>query len=169
MSADDFLCARCARHQVTCCQRRDIYVTPGDVQRIGQHTGFADFTELRAPDDPHYLDQDDDPVWSEHVFQPDGRRRVLKRQPNDDCVFLTDQGCRLPLETRPLVCRLYPFDYDADGLHEAPAPGCPLELLRPGQELLPTLNMEETAALRWHRQLYAEIRLEYGPATCTSD
>ena len=169
MPADEFLCARCARHQVTCCQRRDIYVTPGDVRRIAEHTELSEFSEFRAPDDPSYLDQDDDPVWSTHVFRSDGSRRVLRRQPNEDCVFLTNQGCGLPLETRPLVCRLYPFDYDASGLRDDPAPGCPLELLQPDQELFPTLNMHETDALRWHRQLYEEIRLEHGPATCTLD
>jgi len=161
MSApEEFLCVRCARHTITCCQRSEIYTTPGDVARIAAHTGRTDFHEFRAPANLDYADQDDDPVWRDRVFRADGSRRVLKRRPNGDCTFLGAAGCTLPLETRPLVCRLYPFDYSAQGIVDELAEGCPLELLPPGQPLLVALDMRRSDGDRWHRQLYAEILQE---------
>lgn len=160
MAETDFLCVRCARHRRTCCQISQIYTTPGDVQRIREFTGVQDFYEFRAPDNPDYLDQDDDPEWSRCVFRPDSTRRVLRRRDNGDCTFLGPNGCRLPLDVRPLVCRLYPYSYTADGIEQDLSPGCPLELLPPGQGLIEALDMNLSDARRWHQQLYAEIKQE---------
>ncbi|MCA9149735.1 MAG: YkgJ family cysteine cluster protein [Planctomycetales bacterium] len=160
MASEEFLCVRCARHTVTCCQRSEIYVTPGDVERIQSHTGREDFVEFRCADNHEYVDQDDDPVWRDHVFRADGSRRVLRRKENGDCTFLGEHGCVMPLDTRPLICRLYPFDYTADGLSDELALGCPLELLLPGQSLLGALEMNVADAERWHRQLYEEVQQE---------
>jgi Fe-S-cluster containining protein len=158
--SDEPLCARCARHTTTCCQWSEVFVTTGDVARIVEQTGRGDFFEYRPVDNPIYGDQDDDPVWRDHVFRPDGTRRVVRHQPNGDCHFLGPVGCVLPAHARPLVCRLYPFDYTSEGIHEELAEGCPLELLRPGQELLPVLNMHRDEAEVWRRQLYAEMQCE---------
>ncbi len=162
MSQDEFLCARCARHMKTCCQTAEVFVTRGDLLRIEQHTGRQDFHEFRQPESPVYLhtDPDDDPVWQENVFQADGSRRVLKRAPGGDCTFLGTAGCVLPLEVRPLICRIYPYDYTADGLLDELAGGCPLELLAPGQGLIEALEKKRSDAERWHQQLYAELREE---------
>lgn len=157
MAAEEFLCARCARHTITCCQRTEIYTTPEDQQRIAEFTGRDDFTEFLPAKNEAYADQDDDPVWRDHVFRSDGRRRVLKHQPNGDCTFLGEKGCVLPLETRPLICRLYPYDYTAEGILDVLAEGCPLELLEPGQGLIDALAMNIDDARRWHRQLYEEV------------
>lgn len=157
------LCLRCARQMKTCCQTREIYLTRGDLERIRDHTGRDDFDEFRRPDDPEYLDQDDDPLWRDHVFRADGSRRVLKRQASGDCVFLGQQGCELSLAVRPLVCRLYPFDYTAAGLLPQLAEGCPLELLGPGESLVEALGMRRDQAEAWHRQLYAEVQREGEP------
>ncbi|MBC7077089.1 MAG: YkgJ family cysteine cluster protein [Synergistales bacterium] len=160
MQETESLCARCARLGKTCCQTCEIYVTPGDVARIEAFTGQTGFYEFRVPDDPVYLDQDDDPEWAACVFRPDGSRRVLKRKADGDCVFLGPRGCQLPLEVRPLVCRLYPINYTARGLEPELAKGCPVQLLPPGMGLLEALDMSRSQAEIWHRQLYAEIRLE---------
>jgi Fe-S-cluster containining protein len=82
---------------------------------------------------------------------------VLNKQASGDCTFLGPAGCTLSPHARPLVCRLYPFDYTADGFRDEVVPGCPLELLRPGQELLPTLGMSRDKAEPWRQQLYAEL------------
>jgi Fe-S-cluster containining protein len=166
-ASEEFLCVRCARHQKTCCQRSEIYVTLGDVGRIADFTGRTDFSEFRAAHNPEYADQDDDPVWRDHVFRADGTRRVLKRQPNGDCTFLGAQGCTMPLETRPLICRLYPFDYTADGISDELSEGCPLELLPPGQGLLQALDMHREDAERWQKQLYEELQRE--PSRCEAE
>jgi Fe-S-cluster containining protein len=165
MSQDEHLCARCARHQQTCCQTPQVYVTLGDVRRIEAETGQTGFCEFRQPPDPGYTDQDDDPIWRDNAFQPDGTRRVLNKQVNGDCTFLGPAGCVLSTSARPLVCRLYPFDYTADGFRDEVVPGCPLELLRPGQELLPTLGMSRELAEPWRQQLYVELLVERTGAT----
>jgi Fe-S-cluster containining protein len=144
----------------TCCQTADIFTTLGDVRRIEDFTGETGFTEYRAPVNPAYADQDDDPVWRDNVFRPDGTRRVVKKQPNGDCTFLGSAGCVLPLETRPLICRIYPFDYTAEGILDELSEGCPTELLKPGQGLIEALDMKRSDAERWHRQLYAELQQE---------
>lgn len=163
MSSSEPLCARCARHQKNCCQLPQIFVTRGDVRRIEAETGRSGFFEFRLPDDPAYSDQDDDPLWRDNVIQPDGTRRVLKKQANGDCTFLGPAGCTLTPQARPLVCRLYPFDYTAAGILDELASGCPLELLLPGQDLIPTLGMSRVQAERWHEQLYAELQQEHAP------
>lgn len=61
------------------------------------------------------------------------------------------------MNVRPLICRLYPFDYTADGLKEQPAGGCPVELLQPRQQLLQVLEMNRDEAERHRAQLYAEL------------
>jgi Fe-S-cluster containining protein len=143
----------------TCCQTAEVYVTPGDVRRIEEHTGQNGFYEFRQPENQVYVHEDvyEDPVWQEHVFREDGSRRVVKRQESGDCTFLGPAGCVLPLEIRPLICRIYPFDYDHNGLLPELAKGCPVELLRQGQDLIAALEMDSAEAKRWHRQLYAEL------------
>lgn len=157
---DDFLCVRCARHMKTCCQTSEVYATPGDERRIAEFTGQSEFTEFREADDPVYLQQDDDPLWRQNVFRADGTRRILKHQANGDCTFLGDHGCVLPLEIRPLICRIYPYDFTADGLRERLAQGCPTELISPGQTLLQELDIQRFDAERWHKQLYEEVLTE---------
>jgi Fe-S-cluster containining protein len=160
MSDEEFLCVRCSRHMLTCCQTSEVYATPGDVRRIRAHTGRNDFYERRVPDDPVYLAQDDDPPWREQVFAADGSRRVLRREENGNCTFLGAQGCSLPGDVRPLVCRIYPFLYTAQGIEEKLGEGCPRELLRPKQSLIVALGMDRAAAERWRAQLYEEIKEE---------
>jgi Fe-S-cluster containining protein len=154
------LCVRCARAQKTCCQISEVYVSPGDVRRIAAFTGQNDFYHDQRPATSDYADQDDDPVWRDHVFQPDGSRRILRRTSSGDCIFLRSDGCCLPLDVRPLVCRLYPFDYDHRGLKQELSNGCPVHLIAPGRTLLEELQMSRAEATIWHRQLYAEITQE---------
>ena len=155
--SDEFLCARCAKHQSTCCQATDIYVTLGDVRRISAASSARDFTEFRPPADPAYDQTEEDPYWQKHVFRSDGTRRVVRHQANGDCWFLGSHGCTLEKEVRPLICRLYPFDYTADGLKEQPAGGCPVELLQRGENLLQVLAMDREQAEQYRTQLYAEL------------
>jgi len=77
--------------------------------------------------------------------------------PLDALPLYVGAGCVLPLEIRPLICRIYPFDYDHNGLLPELAKGCPVELLRQGQDLIAALEMDSADAKRWHRQLYAEL------------
>ena len=151
------LCTRCAALGKTCCQGREIYITPGDLARIRAYTGDDRFVEWIHSTDPAYLEQDDDPVWRCHVFGSDGFRRTLRHLPNGDCYYLTAQGCRLPLEVRPLLCRLHPFTYTADHLDQEPAAGCPRHLLNKGESVFDAIQMPVALAGQWHRQLYEEL------------
>ena len=155
--SEEFLCARCARHTRTCCQDTEIHVTLGDVRRITPHANGADFFEFRHSSNPAYDQREEDPFWHQHVFRSDGTRRLLKQQPGGDCIFLGMQGCVLPSDTRPLICRLYPFDYTSVGLLPVLSKGCPVELLRPGQQLLTALDMRAEDAAPLRDQLYQEI------------
>lgn len=159
VSDDAPLCVRCANSQKTCCQTKEIYATPGDVERIAEFTGETGFTTFVVATGEQ-ADQDDDPPWRDLVFRPDGARRVLRRKEDGDCTFLGAAGCVLPVETRPLVCRLYPFDYDYLGLREELSHDCPTHLMKPGQSLLRVLDMREADARRWHARLYDELELE---------
>jgi uncharacterized protein len=156
----DFLCVRCARQGKTCCQSCEVYVTPADVRRIAAHTGQQDFTEFKPSGDPIYVNHADDPTWMKYVFRADGTRRILKREAEGDCAFLGPHGCRLPLEVRPLVCRIYPYDFTEAGFKKKLSEGCPMELVRPELGLIGELDMNIEDAERWRRQLYEEIREE---------
>jgi len=168
MSDQEVLCALCASCGPTCCEFREIYVTPGDVGRIEAFSGRREFYEFTRPADPAYGDQDDDPAWTSCVFRTDGTRRVLRQRSHGACVFLGRQGCVLPTEVRPLICRLHPYDYGERGVKDVLVAECPVHLLPPGQALIAALGMSLKDARRWHEQLYQEIRLERGMIECTS-
>jgi Fe-S-cluster containining protein len=61
------------------------------------------------------------------------------------------------LDTRPLVCRLYPYVYNSGGFHAELEAGCPYDLLDPGETLMETLHMSLAQARAWHHTLYEEI------------
>lgn len=149
-------CVKCSRLGKTCCQEREIFVTLDDRRRIAMHTGSSDFWEYRAPADPSYLDDGSDPVWAQSVFRTDDTRPILKRGPSGECMFLGPAGCQLPCETRPLVCRLFPYEYTAAGVTGVSA-DCPSQVIPPGSTILQVLDMRAVDAIRWHRMLYAEL------------
>jgi Fe-S-cluster containining protein len=155
------LCARCAGTRKTCCQTSEIHVTAGDIRRIRACLGQDPPCELKRPDNPSYLDQGDDPSWLMYVFKPDGSRRVLARREGGDCCYLCPDGCLLPLDARPLVCRLYPYTYNESGFTGIDADRCPVEFLGPGQGILAALGMENPDIyLQWRAMLYDEIKTE---------
>ena len=55
----------------------------------------------------------DEPASKPAPSQVLAKNRVLF---NGDCTFLGAAGCVLPEEVRPLVCRLYPFEYTHRGI-----------------------------------------------------
>ena len=158
-------CARCARTQKTCCQEAEILVTQGDLARIAAYTGRSDFWERRVATDPVYTQHDPaDPEWRNGAVGPNGTRAVLVRKEGGDCSFLGAEGCVLPEETRPLVCRLYPFDYNYAGFTGEIPSFCPTEMLDPGRVgMVKVLGMDIQRAERWRRMLYAELGIPHEP------
>jgi len=86
-------------------------------------------------------------------------RRVVKQRPNDDCAFLASQGCLLPQDVRPLICRPHPYQYNATGITSLSS-DCPTDLLSPGEDLAEAVQMNLDQANVWHAQLYEELLLE---------
>ena len=158
MPTEFSLCAFCAEQGKTCCVDTDIYVTKGDIRRIFDFTSCRDFFEYRTCSIPSYKEQEDDPQWDSLVFRPDGTRRVIKRNATGGCLFLESAGCILPLAIRPLICRLHPRVYNAQGFFPGLAPDCPVHLLPVGnlpETAIAGLRLEE--AVNWHHLLYSEI------------
>ena len=161
MASFGSLCMRCARRGRTCCQRSEIYITPQDVKRIHDVVGGEDFFEYCKPGSSEYIDQSDDPPWQTWVVGEHCRRRVLRHDNRGNCVFLTDGGCSLALEVRPLICRLHPHLYNYQGLYPEISTDCPRELLQPEERLdQMILGFDRESAIRWHHMLYDEIRQE---------
>ncbi|MCB9891990.1 MAG: YkgJ family cysteine cluster protein [Planctomycetes bacterium] len=152
-------CARCAAHQKTCCQQAEILVTCGDEERIAAATGRTDVFEHRIPTDASYTAFDpEDPAWSFLTVEPDGTRRMLVRQENADCVFLTATGCSLHEDVRPLVCRLYPWQYTERGLSGEESEYCPREFLEAFSGMRALLGISADQAEAWRAALYRELR-----------
>jgi Fe-S-cluster containining protein len=161
MENKESICIRCARFHATCCQTSEVYVSPRDVLTIRDHIQQDDFYEFLKPQDPDYCAFDDeDPIWAQYVFRPDGSRRVLKRRDDGDCLFLGSFGCVLPLNVRPFVCRLFPLQYGPEGLYPEFSTKCPTELLDPTETLLSSMGLLYPEARVWHQELYHSIRLE---------
>jgi len=150
-------CAKHARLGKTCCQDAEVLITAEDKRRVGAFTGREDFWRDAWPADISYVDDGSDPGWA-LAFNVDGSRPVLKRRENGDCTFLSATGCTLPLEVRPLVCRLYPYAYDEHGLRGTSSHRCPAEVVPPGKTIAELLEMDEVQAERWRSDLYREIR-----------
>ena len=152
------LCVKCAQYETTCCQACKIFVTDGDIQRIRDHVGHADFWEYSDPGDPDMVKpQPQDPNWLLYTLRPDGTRPHLKQRLSGSCTFLSSSGCVLPSGVRPLICRLYPYDYTEDGITRT-VTGCPIYLLEKGQNIIDGLGMKHADAERWRAQLYHELR-----------
>ena len=149
------LCTLCAHLGKTCCQKTDVLLTPDDIERIRAHTGSSDFFENRHPRDPGCLGGEDDPNWLLYTVHTDGSRTVVCHSRDGDCLFLAAEGCSLPCDVRPLICRLHPLVYTESGI-VGTSDDCPVRLLR-GEDLLRSIGMDFEAGLRWHRQLYAEL------------
>ncbi len=148
--------------QKTCCQRAEIVLTRGDLARVQAASGRDDFYAFKAPGDPAYgVPDPQDPHWVPWTVRADGTRRVLHKQQNGDCTFLGAEGCTLAEETRPLVCRLYPFTFTEAGITGVDSDYCPTKLLAPrGESMVDVLGMSPVAAERWRKMLYEELRHE---------
>jgi Fe-S-cluster containining protein len=114
----EHICAACPKAVGrSCCEvegdLRLASLTSGDIARIEAATGrraqfFVDHEVLTPMEQQKY--ERLRPANAGMVR--DGVRRHLRAR-NGACVFhRTDQGCTLPVEARPLNCRLYPFEFN---------------------------------------------------------
>lgn len=161
MPADPTFCAGCAARGRTCCQSTQVFLTRGDLDRIGGFAGDEPFFEfLPVAGDDCSPDPLQDHAWC-RTFGPDGKRRVLAHRPGGDCNFLIPAGCRLPEEARPLVCRLYPFEYNDAAVKGVHGHLCPHPEAANAPLLLALLGMDRNRAESWRVELYREILEEF--------
>jgi Fe-S-cluster containining protein len=151
-------CIACAQKGQSCCRNVHIYLTRGDVRRIGSQCPGEDFYHL-APLTSDYEDGGGDPTWNPAILDASGRRRIVRQKDTGDCCFLTETGCRLPSDVRPLLCRIYPYDFREHGLCGISA-SCPVVNEIQWLHILEASEMKQSNARQWVAQLYDEIAAE---------
>ncbi|MFH1034004.1 MAG: hypothetical protein V1806_05805 [Pseudomonadota bacterium] len=87
---------------------------------------------------------------------PRGRRLRLRLEENGDCCFLGHEGCRLPVQARPLYCRLYPLLVNPHGrLMVLMSQNCLAQQgARSWREVMKRLGMDEAGV----RELFAKLQ-----------
>ena len=99
-----FVCQRCNE----CCKKPGfVYLQDGEPERMAQHFGISEFNFI-----------------NQYCELQDRRKLVLKKLPNEHCVFLNDSGCSIH-SVKPQQCRDFPvkwrtpasFDY-CEGLRK---------------------------------------------------
>lgn len=151
-------CIACAQQGQSCCRNVHIYLTCGDVDRIGQICLTKNFYHF-APLTADYEDGGGDPAWNTAILDTEGKRRVVRQKDNGDCYFLTENGCSLPSHVRPLLCRIYPYDfrpYSLCGISSS----CPIAKEPQWLHILNASEMKKSNAQIWISQLYEEIGKE---------
>ncbi len=151
-------CLDCAANDISCCEGTQIYVTLGDIQRIRDYGIHGEFF-IREPLGETYLTGGDDPEWNPLILEPDGRRRILALKEDGNCLFLTEKGCKLPGDVRPLLCRIYPFDFKGPKITGI-CKGCQISKCENWQEILEQSQMNLSTATGWVEKLYQEISQE---------
>lgn len=135
-------------------------VTDGDKVRVAswlasEMRAGEPFWENDWPKGTAAVDDGSDPTWT-RAFHMDGSRPILRHADGGNCMFLGPTGCIMPTDTRPLVCRLYPRNYDEHGFLGLDAM-CPSEVVPEGKTILDLLDTDPDREERWRRQLYTEI------------
>lgn len=153
-------CAECARRGPTCCATRRIVLTPGDVTRIERWCAqccsaqWSQTPWVQTVESAVFEPAETDPLWDAWLRR--GLVDVLRQGPQG-CVFLGADGCVLPLDVRPLICRLYPFEYTESAIKGVWPHLCPRPEADNTALLLALLGMSAAVADSWRQQLYAEI------------
>ena len=98
-----FRCTGCGN----CCKEPLLPLTDQDITRITKATGEPPSAFVRWVD-RHGIDMDDEP--EAFVRLRDGKRVMIMRQGKGGCHFLgADDRCTI-YKSRPLGCRVFPFD-----------------------------------------------------------
>jgi Fe-S-cluster containining protein len=105
-----FRCTRCGN----CCKDPLLPLTDADLSRIVERTG-DDPREVVRWVDRDGIDMDDEPEGFVRLRQ--GKRVMVLRHQNGACRYLGDDGRCSIYASRPLGCRIFPFDpsFSRDG------------------------------------------------------
>jgi Fe-S-cluster containining protein len=156
------LCIECSKIDKTCCQLGSgvVLLTDKDIQRIEAYTGKTGFHRKEPPKEylANRIASSFDPNMKTYALSRKGTVQTLKHQENGDCIFLSKEGCELPLETRPLYCRIHPYDFVEDQVTGITFVDCPVQLLENKGSLPDMLGIRYPDADRWVKMLYQELR-----------
>jgi Fe-S-cluster containining protein len=152
-----FECKGCSR----CCRGafgdNTVTVFPDEIRKIMAATGL-DWLDIVEPEE----EGDEDEYGNCHAFE-----WALRKKPDGDCIFLESGRCRI-YESRPHICRTYPFYLDegkvghgeCDGLGCGDAKGShsmaqelivrSIRELEESIALLEKLDMDEGDGRRFH-------------------
>jgi Fe-S-cluster containining protein len=98
-----FKCTGCGN----CCKDPLLPLTDEDVRRIVERTGDLPADIVRVVD-RHAIEMDDEPEGFAMLQQ--GKRVMVLRHQNGGCRYLGDDDRCTIYSSRPLGCRIYPFD-----------------------------------------------------------
>ncbi len=148
-------CATCASLGHSCCKGYQIYLTSGDIVRISGFLKHSDFYTYEPPILSD-IEPDYDTCWLPLIMSEGNRVRVLNRTDDKQCCLAFAMGCLLPLETRPLICRLFPYDFINHHILGIDS-SCPISKECNWQSILDGMEMTESKAQHWVDLLYEEI------------
>ncbi|OHD12762.1 MAG: hypothetical protein A2086_07230 [Spirochaetes bacterium GWD1_27_9] len=156
------LCDKCSKIDKTCCQLGSgvVLLTDGDIKRIINFVGQNDFWLMEEPKEylKNRILSSFDPNMRLYALSKDNKVQTLKHQANGDCTFLTEKGCILPMEDRPLYCRIHPYDFVEEVVTGITFVDCPVQYLDKKGDLPDILNVKYDDAVRWVKQLYNELK-----------
>ncbi len=115
----DYICLRCSRVNPTCCclppgQEKSFFpLSRNEINEIDNYLKGNDFF-VRETNDRNFLTRLTKilPAPGKLInerFPLDNFHFRLKTYSDGRCVLLTQKGCMLPVDIRPVYCRLYPF------------------------------------------------------------
>jgi Fe-S-cluster containining protein len=166
---DPTVCERCAEKYDTCC-----HADPQDIE-LCFPLSDTEWAKVKAAA-PEVLGANDVANTPEFIktlkrlFPHDGLKidtqfpanethRVLQSNEKGYCVYLTEQGCRLPREARPWFCLLFPFWVRGNELTMFTAQGCLVcRETDTVEESLELLGMDKPQV----RELFALLRSSWG-------
>jgi len=156
------LCEQCKKLDKTCCQLGSgvVLITDGDIKRISSFTKDVYFWKFEEPKDYllNRIKSSYDPKMRFYALSNDFKVQTLKHKENGDCIFLSISGCALPMEIRPLHCRIHPYEFVEEQVVGITFAHCPVHLLEKRGDLPDELNIRYDDAEKWVKMFYGELR-----------
>ena len=104
----------CAECKGGCCQRfrkSVVGLTFHEIKRIWEVTGLPiNYIARYGKTEPSWWKEIKGAPDTKAVFNED--KSIFLRSNNYSCIFLTEKGCSLPHETKPITCRFFPLWYE---------------------------------------------------------
>jgi len=109
-----YICRTCALQGIGCCTTPNaIFIAIPEAIKIHRKTGLKYSEFLMFTD---FLEVQFEEAFKELL--PSGKTLALLHKEENACIFLTENGCRIP-HLKPYVCRVFPCWYDQDVYKES--------------------------------------------------